>query len=241
MKLRTWLVTGCLAASLPVQASLFTPIELTDGELAQLRGRYVLPGRIVSFGVTMASTWQNANGQVLSGQISMQVQQGIPTPVFNVTTFNQNGGDSSPPPTGQISGGNGLGSVQGVVQSSRSAGDYNASYNNVNIEVTHGNQAPTSISGQPQLSTVENISDAGVVRIAPHAGGFQLAIQPNGQGASLQQLAAGGVIQRTDILGSNNRVENLAALNVMLRENMPSASGLNCAWDQLNIMRPTGY
>ena len=42
----------CLGAALPAPASdLFAPAELSDQELSQLRGRYVLPGRIVSFGV----------------------------------------------------------------------------------------------------------------------------------------------------------------------------------------------
>lgn len=54
----------CLGAALPAPASdLFAPAELSDQELSHLRGRYVLPGRIVSFGVTMSSTWQNAHRQ----------------------------------------------------------------------------------------------------------------------------------------------------------------------------------
>ena len=58
------LALACLAASLPVHAETFKPIELKDQELATLRGRYVMPGRIVSFGIVMSSTWQNASAAV---------------------------------------------------------------------------------------------------------------------------------------------------------------------------------
>ncbi|MBF3043692.1 hypothetical protein HKT35_25580, partial [Pseudomonas aeruginosa] len=74
----------CLGAALPAPASdLFAPAELSDQELSQLRGRYVLPGRIVSFGVTMSSTWQNASGQVLGARVDLQVRQNLARPVLN--------------------------------------------------------------------------------------------------------------------------------------------------------------
>ncbi|UVE19518.1 hypothetical protein NVV93_09165 [Pseudomonas sp. LS44] len=240
MKTYQWLAGCLIAGSMPLQAAnLFQPMELNDHELSQLRGRYVLPDRIVSFGVTMSSSWQNANGQVLGGQLNMQIQQGLAKPVFNVTTFNGSG-QATQAGSGQLIGGEGLNQVQGVVQSTRSAGDFNVSQNGINIDVTHGTQAPLA-EGQNSLANTIQTSDLGVVRINSGNGGLQLAINANGQGSSLQQLGAGGAVQRTDIVGSNNRVENVAALNVMLRENMPSASGLNCAWEQLKSLQPTGY
>ena len=65
MNTPTWLAVVCLAASLPTQAQTFKPIELKDQELASLRGRYVMPGRIISFGVAMTSTWENAKGELI--------------------------------------------------------------------------------------------------------------------------------------------------------------------------------
>lgn len=255
MKTQLCVATICLVASLPLHATgLFVPAELSDQELSQLRGRYVLPGRIVNFGVTMASTWQNASGQVLGAKVNMQIQQNMPKPVFNITTFNEGNNDaaaatiaagvSNSPATpaqgtGQLSGGNSLNNVQGVVQTTRSAGDLNTSYNNLDIDVTHGNTAPAVMSGSQVVSRVQT-SDAGTVRVSPMGGGLQLAIDASGQGASLQQLGAGGAVQRTDIYGSRNVVTNFAALNVLLKENMPTANGLNCNWNQLNNLRPTG-
>ena len=45
MKTSLWLAMACLAASLPSHAEALKPIELKDQELANLRGRYVMPGR----------------------------------------------------------------------------------------------------------------------------------------------------------------------------------------------------
>lgn len=245
MNIHICLVATFLAASFPLHASnVFVPQELSDQELSQLRGRYVLPDRIINFGITMSSSWQNASGQVLGANVSMQVQQNMPKPVFNVQTYSRSAkstensvavGSSN----GQISGGNGLNSVQGVVQSTRSAGDFNSSYNDVDIEVSHGSTAP-ALSGQPHLTPSSSASEAGMVAVSPTSGGFQLAINAKDNGVSLQQLGAGGVIQRSDISSSSNRVENLAALNVMLRETSASADGLNCNWSQLNALRPAG-
>ena len=44
---------------------------------AELRGRYVMPGRIISFGIVMSSTWTNAVGDTITGKASMQVSPTI--------------------------------------------------------------------------------------------------------------------------------------------------------------------
>ncbi len=125
----------CLGAALPAPASdLFAPAELSDQELSHLRGRYVLPGRIVSFGVTMSSTWQNASGQVLGARVDLQVRQNLARPVLNVTLVDRPG--DAPPPVagnGQVLGGAGLAQTQGVSQSIRTAGDHNSASNGVSI------------------------------------------------------------------------------------------------------------
>jgi len=63
MKSAYWLAAACLVTSLPAYANAgFKPIEIKDQELSELRGRYVMPGRIISFGIVMSSTWRNASG-----------------------------------------------------------------------------------------------------------------------------------------------------------------------------------
>jgi hypothetical protein len=132
------LVTGCvLIASLPAQA--FQPIELSDAELAQLRGRYVLPDSIVSFGVTMTSVWQQSNGQVIGASATLMVSQHS-QPALYVQSILQPGTGDAAPGTGQVLGGAGLNSVSGITQSVRTAGDLNEGRNNLNITISRGNQ-----------------------------------------------------------------------------------------------------
>lgn len=143
MKTPAWLTLICLAAALPLQAETFKPIELKDQELANLRGRYVMPGRIISFGVVMTSTWQNASGDVIGAKTSMQVQQSTIKPQFYVSMIDKKGsGAANAQGAGSVTGGAGLNTTDGVTQVVRAAGDNNTAYNNVDINVTKANQAP---------------------------------------------------------------------------------------------------
>lgn len=247
MKTSSWLVALCVAASLPVQAQIFKPIEVKDQELDQLRGRYVMPGRIISFGVVMSSTWQNANGDRIGATAALQVQQSTFKPQFYVSMTGENGsGSSTAQGTGSVTGGAGLGTTQGVTQVTRSAGDYNTAYNNVEINVKEASQAPQLDTPQGQAltsgGTLSATNNAGTLAVSSGANGIRMSIQAaNNQGSSLQKLADGGLMQATTLLGGNNAVSNVAQLNVVLRDNLPTVGALNCNLDQLKGLRISGY
>ncbi|MDB5996017.1 MAG: hypothetical protein JWP42_3153 [Pseudomonas sp.] len=247
MKTPIWLAVVCLAASLPTQAEIFKPIELKDQELANLRGRYVMPGRIISFGIVMTSTWQNANGALIGATTSMQVQQSTIKPQFYVSTIDQPGnGSSSQQGTGSVTGGNGLNTTSGVTQVVRAAGDNNTAYNDVGINVTKGNQAPT-MQPQGQLltdgGTISNSNGAGTMSVSSSGtGGVQLNIMANNnQGSTMQRLAQGGLMQNTTLLGGSNQVRNITSLNVVLRDNAPTTGALTGNLDQLKGIRALGF
>lgn len=242
MKTSYWLAAACLAAALPAHAG-FRPIEVQDQELSQLRGRYVMPGRIISFGVVMSSTWRNASGDLIGASSTLQIQQSTVQPQFYVTTINQAGNGSTPSQgTGNVIGGAGLGSGQGVTQVVRAAGDGNGAYNNVSINVSEANQAPAlaSNAGQALLSgqTITGSNAAGSVSVSALNGGVQMAIQASAnQGSTLQQVAQGNVLQNTRLLGNSNLVNNLTQLNVVLQNNGPSTGALDCNLTTLNGLR----
>jgi len=246
MKTPIWLAAVCLAASLPTQAQIFKPIELSDQELASLRGRYVMPGRIVSFGIVMTSTWQNANGQVIGATSSMQIQQTTIQPQFYVSMIDETGnGSTVTQGTGTVSGGNGLNTTQGVTQVVRAAGDNNSAYNNVNLNVQKGGQAP-QMNNQGQVlaagSTLTHANGAGALSISSTGAGVQLNIVANNnQGSIAQRLAQGGLMQNATLLGGGNQVNNLMSINVVLRDNLPSTSSLNGNLDQLKGLRALGF
>lgn len=240
---KSWLLASILAASLPVSAnSLFKPVEVSDQELAQLRGRYILPDRIVSFGVVMTSTWQNSAGQIIGAEVALNVVSGQVQPTLYVRQISSTGSGSVSPGTGVITGGSGLDSVQGIVQSVRTAGDLNTGLNDLQVRIVSGNSATTSpeADAQPWTGSQEFSSAAGLVNISSRAGGINIALQASqGQGSSSQQIG-GGVAQHANISGSLNQVRNLAALNVALRDNPRSLNMDNCI-EQLRALRPHGY
>ncbi|WP_313365339.1 hypothetical protein [Pseudomonas sp.] len=248
MKTSLWLAVICLAASLPSQAETLKPVELKDQELANLRGRYVMPGRIVSFGVVMSSTWQNANGEVIGATSTMQIQQSTIKPQFYVSMIDEKGTGSartSSAGTGTVTGGSGLNTTEGVTQVVRVAGDFNTAHNNVDINVTKGNEAPAS---QPQGqalaagSTLVGSNGAGSMSVSSSSAGVQMNIIANGnQGSSLQRLGEGGLMQNTTLLGSSNRVSNLTSLNVVLRDSAPMAGAMGANLEQLKGLRNLGY
>ena len=246
MKTPIWLAVACLAASLPTHAETFKPIELNDQELASLRGRFVMPGRIISFGIAMTSTWQNANGEVIGATSSMQIQQSTIQPQFYVSKIDEKGtGTSQSQGTGTVTGGNGLNSTGGVTQVVRAAGDYNTAYNNVDINVTKANQAPaTQQQGQALAagSTLTNANDAGSMSVSLTGSGIQLNILANNnQGSTVQRLAQGGLLQNTTLLGTGNQVRNITSLNVVLRDTVPTAGSLSGNLDQLRGLRTSGF
>ena len=247
MKTPIWLAVACLAASLPTHAETFKPIELNDQELASLRGRFVMPGRIISFGIAMTSTWQNANGEVIGATSSMQIQQSTIQPQFYVSKIDQKGtGTSQSQGTGTVTGGSGLvNGTEGVTQVVRAAGDYNTAYNNVYINVTKANQAPaTQQQGQALAagSTLTNANDAGSMSVSLTGSGIQLNILANNnQGSTVQRLAQGGLLQNTTLLGTGNQVRNITSLNVVLRDTVPTAGSLSGNLDQLRGLRTSGF
>ncbi|MGY2374896.1 hypothetical protein ACW9IB_10340 [Pseudomonas sp. SDO524_S393] len=249
MNTSRWLTVLCLAASMPAYASSgFKPIELKDSEMAELRGRYVMPGRIISFGIVMSSTWTNAVGDTITGTASMQVDKTTITPQFYVQTYGSSGTGTGngQQPTGTVVGGAGLGSGQGVTQSVRAAGDGNTANNNVGITVTENGFAPSNIAQSGQVlvagGVVTGTSAAGDIAVSAKNGGLQMAIQArNNQGNSLQQIGGGNVLQGTVLTGNTNFVNNITQLNVVMGNNGLNNPALNCNLDQLKGLRTLGY
>jgi hypothetical protein len=80
------------------------------------------------------------------------------------------------------------------------------------------------------------------VAVSAPGGGIQMAIQAsNNQGSALQQVAQGGLLQNTRLLGDSNLVSNLTQLNVVLNNNGASTGALDCNLTQLKGLRNLGY
>lgn len=242
MNRKYWWAVGVLSLSLPVNgASLFQAVEVSDTELSQLRGRYVLPDRVIHFGITMSTLWQNNAGQSIGATVTMQVN-GNAQPSLHVSYLGQDGnGNAIVPGTGQVIGGGGLGQVQGISQSVRSAGDYNDALNDLSISISSKAGSLATPTGEPWNGSTQFTNEAGNVQITTHAGGLQLALDAAGQGVALQQMGGGNVLQQANINSNFNSVRNVAALNVALRDRPLNMELANCTWEQLRALRPIGY
>ena len=130
------------------------------------------------------------------------------------------------------------GADPGVSQSIRTAGDHNSASNGVSIEVRHGEAPPPLPGGTPLEGALALSGETGTVKVTPNGGALQLAIQASGQGASLQSLGAGGLVQSVALSGNRNLVQNLAALEVMLKDRPGADPALNCAWEHLRAPAP---
>ncbi|EJM54271.1 hypothetical protein PMI29_05656 [Pseudomonas sp. GM49] len=259
MKTSYWVVTACLAATTSGFADEFRPIEIKDQELAELRGRYVMPGRIISFGVVMSSTWRNASGDLIGASTSMRLQAETVKPEFYVSTIEHSGKGGSPNSgtgsgtrsgtgsgTGNVTGGAGLSTSQGITQVTRAAGDGNSSNNKIAINVKEASTAPAPVPRRGQAliagQTITGSNGAGSVAVSATGGGVQVAITANNnQGSSLQQIAQGGLRQDTRLLGNSNVVNNMTRLNVVLDNKGPSAGALGYNLNQLAALRTLGY
>ena len=165
-----------------------------------------------------------------------------------MSTYSQQGTPQQGKPdtgTGIVLGGAGLGSGQGVVQSVRAAGDNNSALNNVDISISQSGQAPALTQQGSALTATNPVSfsnTAGSVSVAINNGAIQMAIAANNnQGNSLQQIAQGGVLQNTTLLGGGNAVNNMTQLNMVLGNKLPSTEGLNSNLNQLKALRAAGY
>lgn len=248
MKTSYWLAAACLVASASSLANEgFKPIEISDQQLSELRGRFVMPGRIISFGVVMSSTWRNASGDLIGASSSLQIQASTIKPQFYVSTISQIGnGTNTSQGTGNVIGGAGLGNTQGVTQSVRAAGDSNTAANNVGINVTQASTAPAlaPVQGQALMSgqTIGASNAAGAVAVSAISGGVQMAIQAsNNQGSALQQVAQGGLLQNATLMGNSNLVNNQTLLNVVLNNNLNPGAGAAQNLNQLKGLRNSGY
>lgn len=241
MNIKTLLQVALLCPGLAAAASPFQPVEISDGEMAQLRGRFTLPDRIVQFGVTMSTFWQNGSGDVVGASVALQIGQQSQANL-TVTPILQAGSGQIPGQgNGQVIGGAGLSTVQGVAQSVRTAGDFNNGSNDLQISISR--TALPAATGQSWHGNPQQFSNAaGTVTLSSAGGGIHLALQANqNQGLASQAIASGSVRQLADISGSLNQVQNRAALEVVLRDRPQGLAGVYCNLDQLRSLRSANF
>jgi hypothetical protein len=243
MKLKKWMLASLLLTAMPVGASnLFQPVEISDAEMATLRGRYVMPEGIVHFGVTMSTSWRNSSGATIGAQVNLTVNNNL-TANLNVTPI-YGAGDSSQPGTGQgqIIGGQGLSNVKGISQSVRTAGDFNNGENYVDVNISRSPGQTFSTEGKSWGGDQQFSNEAGAVQVSSVDGGLQIQLQAShGQGAASQSIGQGGINQQANIGGTLNQVRNLSSLTVAMQDNPVGQQRVYCNLTQFGVSPRAGY
>jgi hypothetical protein len=155
--------------------------DVTDPELASMRGRYTVgDNTVLYFGVEMVSTFQTNNGQVVQGTLTVGMNfsknpnnpQVSFVPTVTITT------PDAPLPTASTvqslvsrnvqSGG--IANVGGLVQSVQIAGDNNATANVTSLNIQSGGNTPSvsttsnaSSNSSPSTSSTGNSSSTASV------------------------------------------------------------------------------
>ena len=243
MKLKTWMLASLLLPAIPVSAaSLFQPVEISDAEMANLRGRYILPEGIVHFGVTMSTSWRNSSGAIIGSRVELSVNS-LAKANLTVSMIDGAGDGYSPSTgTGQVIGGQGLNNVQGISQSVRTAGDYNSGENYVDVHISRSPGQTFSTEGQSWGGPQQFQNEAGTAQVSSVNGGLQMQLEANqNQGVASQSIGRGGIAQQANIRGAMNQVHNLTSLNVAMRENPAARQRVYCSLTQLGMTPRAGY
>lgn len=244
MKILLWLMALLVVCSLPAHAANpFQAVELSDTQLSELRGRYVMPDRIIHFGVTMSSVWENSAGQAVGAAVTFNVN-GRAEPSLHITDLSTQPPDTEgavTPGSGTVIGGAGLADVRGISQSVRSAGDFNDGLNNLEIVISRGEVAGLADDSTPWAGGTGLANEVGKVLIDRQGGGLKLMLDAGTQGSAMQQIGGGNVLQQAIFTGDRNSVRNLATLSVGLKDLPLGQDFANCTLEQLRALRPIGF
>ena len=231
----------CLGAALPPRQRPLRPRRTERPGLSQLRGRYVLPGRIVSFGVTMRQHLAERQRRVLGARVDLQVRQNLARPVLNVTLVDRPGDAHHPSPaTAGSSAAPDWRRPRGQPEhphrrrpQQRQQWRQHRGPPRRGAAATAGRHAAGRCA-RPQRRGRD--SEGHAERRRPATGD-----QASGQGASLQSLGAGGLVQSVALSGNRNLVQEPGGARGDAQGPAGRRSGTELRLGAIARAAPSGY
>ena len=201
---------------------------VSDDELGDMRGRYIEPESVNFFGIEMASSWQTADGVVLTATLQFEANfnNGQPEALPKVLASYQHDQNGVPDMGLEIGGitaeftAEGLSTVDGAVQANQIGGDDNDVANLLRIRVGDfsADSAGFSDYGTPiTQSVVKSFQDGSAIEFTVEPNSIGVAIQgPTSQGQSTDNLVAQSIngtvanqiAQQVQLMGDANAVYN---------------------------------
>lgn len=229
--------------------------EISDAELAQMRGRWTppgTPGTVAYFGVTMSSTWNASSGQQLASSMSLgmnfspsgNVQVTFQPTVTIVRTTPTASSSTTANASNRSVDSSGLYNVSGLVQGVQIAGDGNLADNVTSLTVTTGGDSSeppaggSVYNGQSQTYSARD-GDANASASIGNQG-MQVSLTIAGQG-QVQQWINSSSLGQVIALGSDGQsVHNSLQIELVQR---PLTASVNLSRDlaqSMNLVRGIG-
>jgi hypothetical protein len=218
--------------------------KVSDRQLGDMRGKFVRPGNISYFGISMATSWQNsdqittsavllfsvafANGAGLGGANPMVAVAwnrdcgGCADPAMDVAGFGPAAerGYLAVTATSQLIPVGGLDSVHGAVQSQQIAGTDNRVTNAMQLAVVPSSMAHQMDSSQLQTlsqSTAENFADGSALGFVVSANQLGISMVSADGKSALRQGVDGTLNQASQhvLVGDNfNSISNAMTITI---------------------------
>lgn len=219
-----------------ILASLGAP--LADEDLVEMRGKFISPDAVSYFGISMLTSWQDAQGVTTLARLAFNVDflngasGGIGTPRLMIGWVRDGGGDPNMDipgaPEGYVAGVGGLqvmpigalDTLDGAGQVNVIAGADNSTSNSLRFAVVPRNSVPEmSYEGLSPISSTQSIAfeDGDQLQFSLSNNEIGLTMTgSNGLDSSLQSLGGsfGQFLQQIMIQSSGNSVLNNASITV---------------------------
>lgn len=237
---------------------------MTDTELADMRGKFVRPDNVSFFGITLLTSWQDAQGVTTNARLLFNVNflnvgsNGNPTPALMIEW--ERSGDPSMDVTdthsgyvpylsyltpGQISPAGGLGTHEGFAQGNFVAGADNVTRNNMQIAIVPASAIPAlTMSGMQTAggNTQIGFGDGDQLQFILENNQIGIAML-GGQGldSSLHSLGgdAGQMLQQTMLNTDGNSVFNSASI-ILATDNFAQRDNIRVE-SAISVMKGNGY
>lgn len=194
-----------------------------DDQLAAVAGKFTIAGEVVGMSLTMASSWQAANGQRLEAAAGVSIA--LPGSGNPHARFHAEAGGSDPALDAQAGGGTrhvqqgrGLHSVDGVAQVIQVAGDGNGAANRAAIHVSHDPQFMAGGNGRMNASYEAANGARADIALRNNGMSMQLTMPDSGSARQHINLAGmGNIHQGIHIAADGQHVINHLQLQVQMR------------------------
>lgn len=216
--------------------------QLSDAELAQMRGRFVDQGKIMFFGVQMSSKWRTAAGEQLTagGTLRGDLRGASPTVSFEPHLTVGDSASMSSVGNGTVVHDAGTGDARGVVQSIQAGGNFNAAANDLQIDVLDAAGQGMSGGTGGASSAQRRLPSGTRMAVSSGAEGIGVKLQVPGMGNVSQAIIPSrGLRQSIQLSSDAQQVRNLTRLQLYMGDRGKSAkvSGLRSAVDAGRSLR----